>query len=196
LKRHTANRYEYRVFAGDLSAVEEAMAARGRLIGDETTSELYLVTRLNIDANVKIRDAALELKTLKARERLLELWEPALSEELPVPAAVVTDSIAPALGVVLDLGGAREVDAADIVELGRKHPQLAAVPVEKSRRKFGFKKGLGEIVDVRIGYHDVVRSAAVESEVIEVANALSNALRLTQFENIPYTSLLQQWAFR
>jgi hypothetical protein len=67
-------RFEFRIFGQELDALPKMFASEGKEIGNDTSISLYLVSRLNIEANVKIREGQLEVKTLEARQRQLELW--------------------------------------------------------------------------------------------------------------------------
>jgi len=65
-------RYEFRKFASDLTAVRDAFAARGTGTAQPASRETYVVTRLNIESNVKVRGGRLQVKTLRGRLGMLE----------------------------------------------------------------------------------------------------------------------------
>jgi hypothetical protein len=107
MKFQDATRYEFREFGRDLTAARNAIAALGPGTEQEPSRETYIVTRLNIEANVKIRRSKLEVKGLRGRLQLLEQWQPMLATVLPVPAGAIEDLVAPALGINVDLDGTR-----------------------------------------------------------------------------------------
>ena len=52
-------RFEFRAFRDDVALLREAMQARASRVEQATSTEVYLVTRLNIDAIVKLREGNL-----------------------------------------------------------------------------------------------------------------------------------------
>lgn len=102
MKFQTVARYEFRVFGDDLTRFRDAFAALGEANTLPVSHETYIVTRLNIESNVKIRAGRLDVKGLKGRLQFLEQWEPVLSAELPVAASEIENVVATALGVDVD----------------------------------------------------------------------------------------------
>lgn len=187
-------RYEFRVFDRDLSA-------EARHLFEGTTSsqrssgiEMYLVSRLTIDANVKVRDGALDLKTLEAREGLFELWRPAFCAELPVATDIFMEEVAPYLGVDITRPRRGSLTDDDLITLCEATPALAAVMVGKSRTKLTSGEVMAEFVELTIG-RSAFHSIAVESQNLKDANEMLTTLGIAERFNESYPAFLQRLVF-
>lgn len=189
------SRYEYRVFDGDVSWLERQFEQRARCRPEASSTQIYFLTRLNIDTNLKIRNEKLELKTLEARDGLLERWLSVFREDLPVPAQLVSGKALPELGITLQLGRKGRLDIEDLVGIAERHRAFAPLVVNKKRRKYQLQEALAEIVQVSTGGGRRVESAAIESADADVANALIGDFGMMDLDNLSYPAFLQRWAF-
>ncbi len=105
MKFKDATRYEFRRFGEDFSVIRDRFAALGPGDKQRASRETYIVTRLNIEANVKIRGGRLLVKTLRGRLQALEEWARPLDTELPVAVDDVEGVVIPALGLDIEIGG-------------------------------------------------------------------------------------------
>jgi exopolyphosphatase / guanosine-5'-triphosphate,3'-diphosphate pyrophosphatase len=89
-------RYEFRIWAGTLRAVQEKLAQRATARKTES-EETYLISSVTDKCNVKIRAALMDIKVLVAVDRGLEQWKPVLKAGFPLDASVITAQVFPAL---------------------------------------------------------------------------------------------------
>ncbi len=189
-------RYEFRVFAADLTAAAHRIAERAdsAMVTREASAEIYVVSRLTIDANLKIRHDRLELKILEAREGLFELWRPAFSAELPVETGAFMSRVAPYLGVSIERPRRGSLCDDDILALCEIVPALAAVFVRKVRTQITMEMGMMEFVELAID-GSRLHSIAVESERLESAASLLDEAGIGDLDNESYPAYLQRIVF-
>src|SRR4029453_17563207 len=98
----------------------------------QESDELYLLSP-NCDANVKIRDGLMDIKTLEQVDAHgLEQWRPVMKAAFPLPAAQVAE-VCIALHVApLPV---RDAYALEAMQAGLTHPSrgVRAVPMHKKR---------------------------------------------------------------
>jgi len=194
MKFQDATRFEFRQFDADLTWVRDALAALAAGILQPPSREPYIVTRLNIEANVKIRRGRLEVKGLRGRLQMLEQWQPILASELPVAAAEVENVAAPALGLDVDLGGRPPFTEAALLQWADEQPALATIVVEKSRTLFDLGDCEAEYTELKIG-EDRLQTVAVEAVEAGAANAALSKLGLAAARNESYPAFLQRRLF-
>jgi hypothetical protein len=194
MKFTDATRYEFREFGRDLTAARDAFAALGPGAEHEPSRETYIVTRLNIEANVKIRKARLEVKGLRGRLQLLEQWQPVLTAVLPVPVGAVEDLVAPALGIEVDLDGSRAFSEAALLDFVKGQPALATVVVDKQRTLFDLGDCEAEFCKLNID-GEKLQTVAIEAVDADAANAVLQRTGLDQGRNESYPAFLQRRLF-
>ncbi|KUO57352.1 MAG: hypothetical protein APF80_00215 [Alphaproteobacteria bacterium BRH_c36] len=194
MRQHEKARYEYRVFATNLQATAARLATEAHISTSESSDETYIASRLNIDSNVKLRGSQLEVKILRGREILFELWEPTLQAELPVDVEIFLEQVAPCLGVQIDLVSGGVLSAGEIMSIVERTPSVALIPVHKERTKYIHEMGLSEFVDLSTpGWR--FQSVAVESGDIESARQLLQLADIASLTNESYPAFLQRQAF-
>jgi hypothetical protein len=194
MKFKDATRYEFREFGRDLTAARDAFAALGSGIEQEPSRETYIVTRLNIESNVKIRKKKLEVKGLTGRLLLLEQWQPILNTKLPVSADELENVVAPAIGIDVELDGATEFDKDALLALADDQPALAAAVVEKQRTLFDLGDCEAEFCELEID-GDKLQTIAIEAVDAAAANAVLRRTGLIQGRNESYPAFLQRRLF-
>jgi len=194
MKFQDVTRFEFREFGSDLTAVRQNFAALGRGSAQPPSRETYIVTRLNIESNVKIRSGRLEVKGLRGRQQMLEQWQPLFVSEFPVAAEEVENVVAPALGIDVDLGGATLFSRSDLLALAEEQPALATVVVEKRRTLFDLGDCEAEFCELQIGA-DRLQTIAIESIDAAAANALLQKVGLETARNESYPAFLQSRLF-
>jgi hypothetical protein len=194
MKFQDATRYEFREFGRDLTAARNAIAALGPGTEQEPSRETYIVTRLNIEANVKIRRSKLEVKGLRGRLQLLEQWQPMLATVLPVPAGAIEDLVAPALGINVDLDGTRAFSEAALLAFVEDQPALATIVVDKQRTLFDLGDCEAEFCELKID-GEKLHTVACEAVDAAAANAFLQRAGLMQGRNESYPAFLQRRLF-
>lgn len=195
MKFQNVARYEFRVFGSDLSRYRDGFARLGKGETQPASREVYIVTRLNIESNVKIRSGRLDVKGLEGRLQLLEQWQPLLSAELPVPAFDIENVVAPALGIDVDLEGLPAFGEAELVTFADDQIALESLEVEKVRTLFDLGSCEAEFTELAIGA-DGLQTVAVESPDADALNVLLAKVGLKSEENISYPAFLQSRLFQ
>lgn len=190
----TEPRFEFRAFASDLAEPARRLA---RLSGDllETHSEdTYILSRLTLDAGVKVRDGEIDVKVLAERRGLLELWTPSYRRALPITGRDLVSEVMAQLGVDLDVPDQTAVTLGTILDVCEAKHALAAFSVTKHRIRHVLPTALAEIAHVGIGSR-VVQTIAVESPLPQAVEQLMDELRIADRINESYPAFLQGVAF-
>jgi hypothetical protein len=194
MKFQDAIRFEFRLFGADLSPVREAFAALGPAVQQPVSRETYIVTRLNIESNVKIRRGRLEVKGLRGRLQVLEQWQPVLAAELPVAAEEVENVVAPALGLDVDLAGQPPFTETALIGWAGALPALATAVIEKRRTLFDLGPCEAEFTELAIGPARL-QTIAIEALEADVARAVLEKAGLGEARNESYPAFLQRRLF-
>jgi len=187
-------RFEFRQFDKDLVRFKDIFGGLGRPAAQAPSREVYIVTRLNIEANVKIRADQLEVKALIGRLRMLEQWQPILKLVFPVPAEEIENVVAPALGIDVDLGDAPPLSEPALLKLAADQPALAVVVVDKHRTLFELEDCEAEFTELHIG-EEAQQTIAVEGAEARAVEALLLRVGLEAAQNESYSLFLQRRLF-
>ena len=187
-------RFEFRQFGPDLSSIRDALAALGEGKQQEPSRETYIVTRLNIESNVKIRGAHLQVKGLRARLQMLEQWEPIFSKKLPVSSKDVENSVLPPLGLDVDLGRETQLDEDGLLAAVAQQPALATIVVDKRRTLYDLGSCEAEFGELEIG-EERLHTVALETPEADAAKQVLRDLGLEAVENESYAAFLQRRLF-
>lgn len=194
MKFQDAIRFEFRLFGADLTRVRDAFAALGPSIEQPPSRETYIVSRLNIESNVKARRGRLEVKGLRGRLQILEQWQPVLASELPVTADEVENVVAPALGLDVDLAGQPPFSESALVGWAEAQPALATVMLEKRRTLFDLGACEAEFTQLALGAARV-QTIAIEALEADAARAVLEKVGLDEARNESYPAFLQRRLF-
>ena len=113
--------------------MRDRFAALGHRRRAAASRETYIVTRLNIEANVKIRGGRLQVKVLRGRLQMLEQWARPLNAEFPVSVDDVENIVIPALGLDVEIGSGGALTEGALLAVVSAQPALATVEVDKQR---------------------------------------------------------------
>lgn len=189
-----AARYEFRAFGANLDSFAQVLSGSAEEEQVEFSSDTYLVSRLTLDANLKLRDNTLELKKLEARRGILERWNVIAKHDFPVSSEFLKHQVWPELGVDMDTPDASELSFDGIAGTVRPNPSLDMAELHKERTRYWFASAMAEYV--RIGIDDtLVQSVAVESASAEAVEALIARFGLSQYRNQSYPAFLQEYLF-
>lgn len=164
-------RYEFRIFGVDVDRFAVRLRAHAAETSSTSSDEVYLLSRADPDASVKLREERLEVKTLVAREGRFELWEASAQLALPIDGATFKRCGGTALAIDVDLPDDAGLDREALIALGKAHRALHAVALRKRRLRFTIPPGWGEIVDIEID-GGALRSVAVEAADRDAAGEL------------------------
>jgi hypothetical protein len=187
---HIVPRWEWRTFRTNFGLAEESFAA---LAPEkvQSSSEIYLLDA-DSDANIKFRDALLDIKQLEqVNPDSLEQWCPVLKEPFPLSAEIVARLCAALkLPDTAIQGNARSLDAL-LAALESAAPRIRSVRVNKTRARYHIHGCVAELTKV-IADGEKVRTAAVEDEDPSKVIAAVRAMQLEGYPNISYPRGLKQ----
>jgi len=176
-------RWEWRTFGTGFGEADRRFDALqpGRA---QESDETYLLSP-HTDANVKVRDRLMDLKTLEqVNADGLEQWRPVMKAEFPLPAAEVT-KVCAALGVA-------SITGRDAYTLEQLQAELAPAPrgvrvvqVHKRRRRYTISGCTAEMTDV-VADGKPIRTVAIELEDPVRVLAAVREMSLDRFQNISY----------
>ena len=176
-------RWEWRTFGASFGEADRRFKALepGRA---QESDEVYLLSR-ETDANVKIRDRLMDIKTLEqVSTEGLEQWRPIMKGEFPLPAAEVA-RVCAALGVAPIAG----LDAYTLeqfqAELTHASRRVRVVRVHKRRQHYIVSGCSAEMTDV-VADGKPIRTVAIELEDPARVLAAVREMSLEQFDNISY----------
>jgi hypothetical protein len=132
----------------------------------------------------------MDIKVLLRTEQNLEQWNPYLKAQFPIDAKLIAEKIFPALRVDPPdclLASRRQLFTAEafVNTVVKSHPRLAAVELEKMRRRYALDSAAAEFVEVEIGGR-VVHSVAVESANPRAVLDAMGELAIGGYPNISY----------
>jgi hypothetical protein len=179
-------RAEFRVFGqGILDIVKPAMwKAQAKLFKVRTSGEMYFVSRLTNEANVKVRDGLLDIKT-KVGETPdgYEIFQPSGKFQFPVrkeDVATILENMKAKISLSQDT---YTID--EFIALVNDHPDLAAVNVDKKRYGFSVDGIICEYGQVCFN-GAMLETTCCESEDYEGMKKAIEALEISGLENMNY----------
>ena len=179
-------RAEFRVFGqGIINIVEAAMwKAQATLFKVRQSSEIYLLSRHTNEANVKIRDGLLDIKTkVGETEDGYEIFQPQGKFQFPVNKEEL-QTIFDSLLVKVELN--KDTYSLDeFLSMVKEHDDLVAVDVRKERYGFTVNGVICEYAKILFN-GAMVESACVESEDYAAMKGVVEILEIAALENVNY----------
>ncbi len=179
-------RAEFRAFGqGLIDDVTLAMwKAKATLFKIRTSSETYFLSRKTNEANVKVRDGLLDIKTkVGETDDGYEIFQPKGKFEFPVGKKDVAEILQNMLvEAKLDQD---TYTIEDFMSLIDAHPDLAAVKVEKKRYGFSVDGIICEYGEILFN-GSKIETACCESEDYTGMKKAIDALELGNHENVNY----------
>ena len=188
----TIPRAEFRVFGqGVIDIVGLAMwHAQAKLFKIRQSEETYILSRHTNEANVKIRDGLLDIKTkVGETDRGYEIFQPRGKFQFPVKegelAAIFEHLLAPVSA------GKASCSLDEFLDLVAKSPDLTAVSVQKERYGFSVDGVICEYAEVLFN-GALIETACVESEDYAAMEGVIKKLEIDAFENTNYLLAAKQ----
>lgn len=150
----------------------------------QESDELYLLSP-NCDANLKIRDGLMDIKTLEqVDEHGLEQWRPVMKDAFPLSAAAVAQVCA---ALEVTQVPRRDTYTLESTQAELTHPSrgVRAVPVHKKRQRYTVGGCLAEMAELTADGR-TTRTVAIELEDPARVWAAVRELDLQRFENLNY----------
>jgi hypothetical protein len=179
-------RAEFRVFGqGIINIVEAAIwKAQATLFKIRQSSEIYILSRHTNEANVKIRDGLLDIKTkVGETEDGYEIFQPQGKFQFPVnkeELQTIFDSLLVKVELTKDTYSLDE-----FLSIVSKHGDTLAVDVQKERYDFSVNDVICEYAKVLFN-GALVETACVESEDYAAMKEAAKALEIAELENVNY----------
>ena len=176
-------RWEWRTFGQDFGAAEKVFAA-AESEGVQESDELYLLSPA-CAANVKIRDALMDIKVLVRVDAAgLEQWRPVMKGAFPLPAEQAK-KVCEALAVPPPSAARAAYSLAELrTELSAPIRGVRVVPVHKRRVRYRIHGCTSELTEV-LADGKKTRTIALEAED---AGRLIDAVRSVGLGGFPNTS--------
>jgi hypothetical protein len=181
-------RYEYRVWAPDLTELEARLAKHCEPLGMRVSEETYLVV-LRADLNIKIRSGILDVKQLVRTERSFQLWTPLLKEGFPLPASSARELLAHLTDSDPPAGPGESFTIDGFLALAE---EAGAVRASVAKRRHGYLQAgcILEFAEVTINGSDL-HTVAVESEDLGSAIEVAAQLGIDELPNQSYQTAIR-----
>lgn len=180
-------RAEFRVFGRDVIEGVKAKMWNGKTVlfqARRMPAETYFLSARTNEANVKVRDGLLDIKTkVGETPEGYEIFQPRGKFQFPVGREDLA-TILSHLQVEAELG-AETYTIDDFIALARRHPDLAAVTVDKMRYGFTVDGIICEYAQVWFN-GALVESACCESENYEGMRQVIEGLGIATLPNTNY----------
>ena len=182
-------RWEWRTFAASFGDADQRFRELppGKV---HDSDEVYLLSP-HCDANVKIRDGLMDIKTLEQVDpRGLEQWRPVMKAAFPLRAAEVAELCAALQVAPLPV---RDAYALEAIQAGLTHPSrgVRAVPIHKKRQRYTVGGCQAEMTELAADGR-ATRTVAIESEDPARVWAAVREMGLERFENLSYPRALKR----
>lgn len=182
-------RAEFRVFGKDIiqGVIEHMWACKAQLFKARVMpEETYILSRHTNEANVKVRDGLLDIKTKTGETpEGFEIFQPRGKFQFPVSREELSEILGH-LGAKIELTQERYTFEA-FCELVKASPELALVRVEKKRYGFSVNGVICEYA--RVWFNGaMVETACCESENYE---AMAGAVKALGIDAMPNTNYLR-----
>ena len=178
MTREERYRWEFRIWAQDLSQVRRELERLALPQQPETSAETYLISRATDRCSAKVRSGTLDLKILLKEHQGLEQWAPVLKAQFPVSATTIADHLFPALALDRPHLPTSEYTLDDFLELVKQEPKISVAQVSKERHEFNLDACTAEFAAVTIdgNLHHTVAIESIEPDaVLQLARHLAIA---------------------
>ncbi len=180
-------RAEFRVFGQNVIEIVQKNMWNGKTVlfaARKMPMETYFLSTETNEANVKVRDGLLDIKTkVGETPEGYEIFQPRGKFQFPVKAADLSEILSHLkVDIALDQD---EYPIETFIEMARKHPKLAPVTVEKMRYGFTIDGIICEYATVWLNGAQI-ETACAESENYAGMQAVIKSLGLDGLENTNY----------
>lgn len=179
-------RAEFRVFGQNILNIVTASMwkAQAKLFKIRTSSETYILSKRTNEANVKIRDGLLDIKTkVDETEDGYEVFQPRGKFQFPVSKTELAKIFENLLVTIALDQDTYTLD--EFLGMVDEHTDLAAVEVQKERYGFSVDGMICEYGKILFN-GALLETACVESEDYEGMKTAIKALELEGIENVNY----------
>ncbi|MDO8432748.1 MAG: hypothetical protein Q7S58_10120 [Candidatus Binatus sp.] len=180
-------RFEFRIWGDNLNDLRALLDKMAQPSAPRESIETYILSRLTDTANVKIRDALLDIKLLMAQQGQLERWRPALKAGFPLEARAIVETILPALEIAPPALAKTAYTRDELIrEVVATNRNLAAANVSKQRYGYKLANCSAEFAILKIEGGAVSETIQVEAEDPAAADSVIARLGLSAQSNVNY----------
>lgn len=198
MAEYTSDRYEFRVFAHDLTKGLDAFTAAAQRInkaGEALVDQYFLCSGIR-GVNLKVRRNRLSIKVLQDQQGALERWHPVSEQAFPIDARALKHIIRGCFGITLDVPNPSPVDAQAFVNVIEAAPALSIARVSKHRSRFDFGDNvMGEYAVVGVDGFGEIKTLAVEGPDRGMLEDFIQSHDLSAFANESYPAYLRKIFF-
>ena len=187
----TNPRFEFRIFADELSFTEQLFQQHASEPVIRESSEIYIISSKTRTYNTKIRYDLLDIKRLLKTEKGLEQWSPVLKVSFPLSKKIINE-----LFFVFNTRSPQilksEYSLPEFIEdIIQPHPDLCSVNVKKKRWGYMINNCISELAEVHID-NKYIKTAAIESTKISDILETIKMLQMDQYKNTNYLVAIKQ----
>lgn len=189
------SRFEFRVFG---QSFDEAAFRMSRLsapvpekLWRRESDEIYVVSRLDVSNNVKIRDDFLDIKNLSEQLEGLERWEPLAKHSFPLAGTVLGDEVFPCLNVPFPSARDLEYSREEFLDMIAGNVNVQAVRINKVRQAYMVNDTLCEVATVLINGARLT-SLCIESVEVEKMLDTIRDIGLGEHDNTSYPNAIKR----
>jgi len=176
-------RWEWRTFAASFGEADERLRALSPVKSTESDESYWLSP--HCDANVKVRDGLVDVKSLEQVDpHGLEQWRPVMKAAFPLRAADVAIVCAALRVAAVPLRNEYDLESLE-AELADPPRGVRIVRIHKTRRRYTVGGCLAEMTDVAVDGR-TTRTVAIESEEPARVRDAVREMGLERFENLSY----------
>ena len=188
-------RFVFRTFGHHFSKCHKQMAQLSVPVPEDLRErifdEIYLISNLVEEYNVKIKSNKLDIKRLVLSKGNLEQWRTVSKQGFPITKNILIDNIFPILKADLPVLPSIEFNEKQFVSIVKRHTDLHVVPIQKKRNTYIVNYTICEFAEVIIG-NDYLFTVSVESADMNEVISTIQELNLESYENINYIEAIKR----
>ena len=184
-------RFEFRVFAYNLTVQTEKLYQWGTVEGREEQEVTYLITADNYNHSITVCDGRLSIQYLIQKKNGLEQWRPIFQAGFPLAASELRWELFTSLNTIAPHLEYERYDLEPFwTQLIQPHPHIQIVSVVKHRLHFNCDACRVEASNLWVNGNPI-QTLAIEHEDDEIVQRLRRKLGLEIYENVSYPLALE-----
>ncbi len=186
-------KYEFRIFGQSFGRLEEVILQKASFKKEQFNEEIYLLTAVENENNVKIRNGKMDMKILEEHFEGLEHWTQYMIGDFPMSKEVINNTVFPALGIPAPTFEREEYTLQQFLnELVYFDPDLFVAYTMKHHRNFFWNQCEIEITQVWVN-GAYIKTLCIESPEYEHVLRAKKALYIDDGEeNVNYPKALKR----
>lgn len=182
-------RFEFRIFGSEFQVfikLYHDLFPNSEITKRTTISdEIYLISSINNNFNIKIRDNRLDIKKLNIKSGSLEQWEPFFKTDFPIDVKTLQKKVLSIFQIKSLSPDQSKYTQKQFLSLIQNYSFINRVEVHKNRTQYITKEIMFEIADIDIE-GKTLQTICVESTNEEKLLKLLKKLRIDTMKNTNY----------